>query len=114
MVMNEWRFEEAEKSRSLRVTPAMVCGRWALLRQWRSAGRGSPVTAVGCEEGCRGGAVCVLFADRFTGFSPLGPQEGWAAVCLFPSEDATAAGVGVLWRFYRLAGRVIPSSARRK
>ncbi len=28
----------------------------------------------------------MLFAERFTGFSPLRPQGGWAAVCLSPAK----------------------------
>jgi len=76
VVMNEWRFEEAGKERVVRVTPAMVCDDGALLRQWALSGAGiAGKSWWDVKRDVEEGRLQVLFADRFTGFSPLDRKE---------------------------------------
>jgi DNA-binding transcriptional LysR family regulator len=76
VVMNEWRFEEAGKEQIIRVTPAMVCDDGALLRQWALSGSGiAGKSWWDVKRDVEEGRLQVLFADRFTGFSPLDRKE---------------------------------------
>lgn len=76
VVMNEWRFEEAGKERVVRVTPAMVCDDGALLRQWALSGAGiAGKSWWDVKRDVEKGRLQVLFAERFTGFSPLDRKE---------------------------------------
>ncbi|WP_202023589.1 LysR family transcriptional regulator [Klebsiella quasipneumoniae] len=76
VVMNEWRFEEAGKEQIIRVTPAMVCDDGALLRQWALSGAGiAGKSWWDVKRDVEEGRLQVLFADRFTGFSPLDRKE---------------------------------------
>ena len=76
VVMNEWRFEEAGKEQVIRVTPAMVCDDGALLRQWALSGAGiAGKSWWDVKRDVEEGRLQVLFADRFTGFSPLDRKE---------------------------------------
>ena len=76
VVMNEWRFEEAGKERVVRVTPAMVCDDGALLRQWALSGAGiAGKSWWDLKRDVEEGRLQVLFAERFTGFSPLDRKE---------------------------------------
>ncbi len=76
VVMNEWRFEEAGKERVVRVTPAMVCDDGALLRQWALSGAGiAGKSWWDVKRDVEEGRLQVLFAERFTGFSPLDRKE---------------------------------------
>ena len=76
VVMNEWRFEEAGKEQIIRVTPAMVCDDGALLRQWALSGAGiAGKSWWDVKRDVEEGLLQVLFADRFTGFSPLDRKE---------------------------------------
>ena len=76
VVMNEWRFEEAGKEQVIRVTPAMVCDDGALLRQWALSGAGiAGKSWWDVKRDVEEGRLQVLFAERFTGFSPLDRKE---------------------------------------
>ncbi|HBQ6652150.1 LysR substrate-binding domain-containing protein [Klebsiella quasipneumoniae] len=76
VVMNEWRFEEAGKEQVIRVTPAMVCDDGALLRQWALSGAGiAGKSWWDVKRDVEEERLQVLFADRFTGFSPLDRKE---------------------------------------
>ena len=76
VVVNGWRFEEAGKERVVRVTPAMVCDDGALLRQWALSGAGiAGKSWWDVKRDVEEGRLQVLFADRFTGFSPLDRKE---------------------------------------
>ena len=115
VVMNEWRFEEAGKEQIIRVTPAMVCDDGALLRQWALSGSGiAGKSWWDVKRDVEEGRLQVLFADRFTGFQPGLDRKEVGLQFVFPSESCSPRRCRRLWRFYRLAGRVIPSSARRK
>ncbi len=110
MVMNEWRFEEAGKEQVIRVTPAMVCDDGALLRQWALSGAGiAGKSWWDVKRDVEEGRLQVLFADRFTGFSRLDRKEVGLQF-VFPQRKLQPLRYRRLWRFYRLAGRVIPSA----
>ena len=47
----------------------------------------------------------MLFADRFTGFSPLDRKEVGLQF-VFPQRSCSRRRCRRLWRFYRLAGEV--------
>lgn len=69
-LMNEWRFEVEGETRSVRVTPAMVCNDGALLRQWVLAGAGiASKSWWDVKRDVEQGRLKVLLADSFIGFS---------------------------------------------
>ena len=115
VVMNEWRFEEAGKERVVRVTPAMVCDDGALLRQWALSGAGIAGKSwwdlkMDVEEGRRQ----VLFAERFTGFSPLDRKEVGLQF-VFPQRKLQPPQVSAFMAFFiDWLGESSPSSARRR
>ncbi len=60
----------------MRVTPAMVCDDGALLRQWALSGAGiAGKSWWDVKRDVEEGRLQVLFAERFTGFSPLDRKE---------------------------------------
>ncbi|CTQ14304.1 Transcriptional regulator, LysR family [Klebsiella variicola] len=115
VVMNEWRFEEAGKERVVRVTPAMVCDDGALLRQWALSGAGIAGKSwwdvkMDVEEG----RLQVLFAERFTGFSPLDRKEVGLQF-VFPQRKLQPPQVSAFMAFFiDWLGESSPSSARRR
>jgi DNA-binding transcriptional LysR family regulator len=99
VVMNEWRFEEAGKERVVRVTPAMVCDDGALLRQWALSGAGiAGKSWWDVKRDVEEGRLQVLFAERFTGFSPLDRKEVGLQF-VFPQRSCSRRRCRRLWRF---------------
>ncbi|HCQ8667251.1 TPA: LysR family transcriptional regulator [Klebsiella variicola] len=115
VVMNEWRFEEAGKERVVRVTPAMVCDDGALLRQWALSGAwiaGKSWWDV--KRDVEEGRLQVLFAERFTGFSPLDRKEVGLQF-VFPQRKLQPPQVSAFMAFFiDWLGESSPSSARRR
>ncbi|CAM3491352.1 HTH-type transcriptional regulator DmlR [Klebsiella variicola subsp. tropica] len=115
VVMNEWRFEEAGKERVVRVTPAMVCDDGALLRQWALSGAGiAGKSWWDVKRDVEEGRLQVLFAERFTGFSPLDRKEVGLQF-VFPQRKLQPPQVSAFMAFFiDWLGESSPSSARRK
>lgn len=115
VVMNEWRFEEAGKERIVRVTPAMVCDDGALLRQWALSGAGiAGKSWWDVKRDVEEGRLQVLFAERFTGFSPLDRKEVGLQF-VFPQRKLQPPQVSAFMAFFiDWLGESSPSSARRK
>ncbi|PJX43628.1 MULTISPECIES: LysR family transcriptional regulator [unclassified Klebsiella] len=115
VVMNEWRFEEAGKERVVRVTPAMVCDDGALLRQWALSGAGiAGKSWWDVKRDIEEGRLQVLFAERFTGFSPLDRKEVGLQF-VFPQRKLQPPQVSAFMAFFiDWLGESSPSSARRK
>lgn len=75
-LMNEWRFDVAGETRSVRVAPAMVCDDGALLRQWVLAGAGiASKSWWDVKRDVEQGRLKVLLADSFIGFSRLDKKQ---------------------------------------
>ncbi|PXL69924.1 LysR family transcriptional regulator [Klebsiella variicola] len=115
VVMNEWRFEEAGKERVVRVTPAMVCDDGALLRQWALSGAGiAGKSWWDVKRDVEEGRLQVLFAERFTGFSPLDRKEVGLQF-VFPQRKLQPPQVAAFMTFFiDWLGESSPSSARRR
>lgn len=115
VVMNEWRFEEAGKERVVRVTPAMVCDDGALLRQWALSGAGiAGKSWWDVKRDVEEGRLQVLFAERFTGFSPLDRKEVGLQF-VFPQRKLQPPQVSAFMAFFiDWLGASSPSSARRR
>lgn len=115
VVMNEWRFEEAGKERVVRVTPAMVCDDGALLRQWALSGAGiAGKSWWDVKRDVEEGRLQVLFAERFTGFSPLDRKEVGLQF-VFPQRKLHPPQVSAFMTFFiDWLGESSPSSARRR
>ncbi|CTQ01825.1 TPA: LysR family transcriptional regulator [Klebsiella variicola] len=115
VVMNEWRFEEAGKERVVRVTPAMVCDDGALLRQWALSGAGiAGKSWWDVKRDVEEGRLQVLFAERFTGFSPLDHKEVGLQF-VFPQRKLQPPQVSAFMAFFiDWLGETFPSSARRR
>ncbi|WP_447338888.1 LysR family transcriptional regulator [Klebsiella variicola] len=115
VVMNEWRFEEAGKERVVRVTPAMVCDDGALLRQWALSGAGiAGKSWWDVKRDVEEGRLQVLFAERFTGFSPLDRKEVGLQF-VFPQRKLQPPQVSAFMAFFIYwLGESSPSSARRR
>ncbi|GKO88684.1 TPA: LysR family transcriptional regulator [Klebsiella variicola subsp. variicola] len=115
VVMNEWRFEEAGKERVVRVTPAMVCDDGALLRQWALSGAGiAGKSWWDVKRDVEEGRLQVLFAERFTGFSPLDRKEVGLQF-VFPQRKLQPPQVSAFMVFFiDWLGESSPSSARRR
>lgn len=115
VVMNEWRFEEAGKERVVRVTPAMVCDDGALLRQWALSGAGiAGKSWWDVKRDVEDGRLQVLFAERFTGFSPLDRKEVGLQF-VFPQRKLQPPQVSAFMAFFiDWLGESSPSSARRR
>ncbi|EPV8435062.1 LysR family transcriptional regulator [Klebsiella variicola] len=115
VVMNEWRFEEAGKERVVRVTPAMVCDDGALLRQWALSGVGiAGKSWWDVKRDVEEGRLQVLFAERFTGFSPLDRKEVGLQF-VFPQRKLQPPQVSAFMAFFiDWLGESSPSSARRR
>lgn len=115
VVMNEWRFEEAGKERVVRVTPAMVCDDGALLRQWALSGAGiAGKSWWDVKRDVEEGRLQVLFAERFTGFSPLDRKEVGLQF-VFPQRKLQPPQVSAFVTFFiDWLGESSPSSARRR
>ena len=115
VVMNEWRFEEAGKERVVRVTPAMVCDDGALLRQWALSGAGiAGKSWWDVKRDVEEGRLQVLFAERFTGFSPLDRKEVGLQF-VFPQRKLQPPQVLAFMAFFiDWLGESSPSSARRR
>lgn len=115
VVMNEWRFEEAGKERVVRVTPAMVCDDGALLRQWALSGPGiAGKSWWDVKRDVEEGRLQVLFAERFTGFSPLDRKEVGLQF-VFPQRKLQPPQVSAFMAFFiDWLGESSPSSARRR
>lgn len=115
VVMNEWRFEEAGKERVVRVTPAMVCDDGALLRQWALSGAGiAGKSWWDVKRDVEEGGLQVLFAERFTGFSPLDRKEVGLQF-VFPQRKLQPPQVSAFMAFFiDWLGESSPSSARRR
>ncbi|HIE9526841.1 TPA: LysR family transcriptional regulator [Klebsiella variicola subsp. variicola] len=115
VVMNEWRFEEAGKEQIIRVTPAMVCDDGALLRQWALSGAGiAGKSWWDVKRDVEEGRLQVLFADRFTGFSPLDRKEVGLQF-VFPQRKLQPPQVSAFMAFFiDWLGESSPSSARRR
>lgn len=115
VVMNEWRFEEAGKGRVVRVTPAMVCDDGALLRQWALSGAGiAGKSWWDVKRDVEEGRLQVLFAERFTGFSPLDRKEVGLQF-VFPQRKLQPPQVSAFMAFFiDWLGESSPSSARRR
>ncbi|MBZ7521441.1 LysR family transcriptional regulator [Klebsiella variicola] len=115
VVMNEWRFEEAGKERVVRVTPAMVCDDGALLRQWALSGAGiAGKSWRDVKRDVEEGRLQVLFAERFTGFSPLDRKEVGLQF-VFPQRKLQPPQVSAFMTFFiDWLGESSPSSARRR
>ncbi|MCJ0887698.1 LysR family transcriptional regulator [Klebsiella variicola] len=115
VVMNEWRFEEAGKERVVRVTPAMVCDDGALLRQWALSGAGiAGKSWWDVKRDVEEGRLQVLFAERFTGFSPLDRKEVGLQF-VFPQRKLQPPQVSAFMAsFIDWLGESSPSSARRR
>ena len=114
VVMNEWRFEEAGKERVVRVTPAMVCDDGALLRQWALSGAGIAGKWWDVKRDVEEGRLQVLFAERFTGFSPLDRKEVGLQF-VFPQRKLQPPQVSAFMAFFiDWLGESSPSSARRR
>ncbi|EPX2834718.1 LysR family transcriptional regulator [Klebsiella variicola subsp. variicola] len=115
VVMNEWRFEEAGKERVVRVTPAMVCDDGALLRQWALSGAGiAGKSWWNVKRDVEEGRLQVLFAERFTGFSPLDRKEVGLQF-VFPQRKLQPPQVSAFMTFFiDWLGESSPSSARRR
>lgn len=115
VVMNEWRFEEAGKERVVRVTPAMVCDDGALLRQWALSGAGiAGKSWWDVKRDVEEGRLQVLFAKRFTGFSPLDRKEVGLQF-VFPQRKLQPPQVSAFMTFFiDWLGESSPSSARRR
>ncbi|HBV6413006.1 TPA: LysR family transcriptional regulator [Klebsiella variicola] len=115
VVMNEWRFEEAGKERVVRVTPAMVCDDGALLRQWALSGAGIAGKSWWyVKRDVEEGRLQVLFAERFTGFSPLDRKEVGLQF-VFPQRKLQPPQVSAFMAFFiDWLGESSPSSARRR
>ncbi|HIE9412847.1 TPA: LysR family transcriptional regulator [Klebsiella variicola subsp. variicola] len=115
VVMNEWRFEEAGKERVVRVTPAMVCDDGALLRQWALSGAGiAGKSWWDVKRDVEEGRLQVLFAERFTGFSPLDRKEVGLQF-VFPQRKLQPPQVSAFIAFFiDWLGESSPSSARRR
>ena len=114
-VMNEWRFKEAGKERVVRVTPAMVCDDGALLRQWALSGAGiAGKSWWDVKRDVEEGRLQVLFAERFTGFSPLDRKEVGLQF-VFPQRKLQPPQVSAFMAFFiDWLGESSPSSARRR
>lgn len=115
VVMKEWRFEEAGKERVVRVTPAMVCDDGALLRQWALSGAGiAGKSWWDVKRDVEEGRLQVLFAERFTGFSPLDRKEVGLQF-VFPQRKLQPPQVSAFMTFFiDWLGESSPSSARRR
>ena len=115
VVMNEWRCEEAGKERVVRVTPAMVCDDGALLRQWALSGAGiAGKSWWDVKRDVEEGRLQVLFAERFTGFSPLDRKEVGLQF-VFPQRKLQPPQVSAFLTFFiDWLGESSPSSARRR
>ncbi|WP_447337526.1 LysR family transcriptional regulator [Klebsiella variicola] len=115
VVMNEWRFEEAGKERVVRVTPAMVCDDGALLRQWALSGAGiAGKSWWDVKRDVEEGRLQVLFAERFTGFSPLDRKEVGLQF-VFPQRKLQPPQMSAFMAFFiDWLGESSPSSARRR
>ena len=115
VVMNEWRFEEAGKERVVRGTPAMVCDDGALLRQWALSGAGiAGKSWWDVKRDVEEGRLQVLFAERFTGFSPLDRKEVGLQF-VFPQRKLQPPQVSAFMAFFiDWLGESSPSSARRR
>lgn len=115
VVMNEWRFEEAGKERVVRVTPAMVCDDGALLRQWALSGAGiAGKSWWDVKRDVEEGRLQVLFAERFTGFSPL-DRKKVGLQFVFPQRKLQPPQVSAFMAFFiDWLGESSPSSARRR
>ncbi|WP_369150866.1 LysR family transcriptional regulator [Klebsiella variicola] len=115
VVMNEWRFEEAGKERVVRVTPAMVCDDGALLRQWALSGAGiAGKSWWDVKRDVEEGRLQVLFAERFTGFSPLDRKEVGLQF-VFPQRKLQPPQVSAFMTFFiDWLGESSPPSARRR
>lgn len=115
VVMNEWRFEEAGKERVVRVTPAMVCDDGALLRQWALSGAGiAGKSWWDVKRDVEEGRLQVLFAERFTGFSPLDRKEVGLQF-VFPQRKLQPPQVSAFMAFFiDWLGESSSSSARRR
>lgn len=115
VVMNEWRFEEAGKERVVRVTPGMVCDDGALLRQWALSGAGiAGKSWWDVKRDVEEGRLQVLFAERFTGFSPLDRKEVGLQF-VFPQRKLQPPQVSAFMAFFiDWLGESSPSSARRR
>ncbi|HCQ8671518.1 TPA: LysR family transcriptional regulator [Klebsiella variicola] len=115
VVMNEWRFEEEGKERVVRVTPAMVCDDGALLRQWALSGAGiAGKSWWDVKRDVEEGRLQVLFAERFTGFSPLDRKEVGLQF-VFPQRKLQPPQVSAFMAFFiDWLGESSPSSARRR
>ncbi|MBU9733393.1 LysR family transcriptional regulator [Klebsiella variicola] len=115
VVMNEWRFEEAGKERVVRVTPAMVCDDGALLQQWALSGAGiAGKSWWDVKRDVEEGRLQVLFAERFTGFSPLDRKEVGLQF-VFPQRKLQPPQVSAFMAFFiDWLGESSPSSARRR
>ncbi|MEM5464668.1 LysR family transcriptional regulator [Klebsiella variicola] len=115
VVMNEWRFEEAGKERVVRVTPAMVCDDGALLRQWALSGAGiAGKSWWDVKRDVEEGRLQVLFAERFTGFSPLDRKEVGLQF-VFPQRKLQPPQVSAFMTFFiDWLEESSPSSARRR
>lgn len=115
VVMNEWRFEEAGKERVVRVTPAMICDDGALLRQWALSGAGiAGKSWWDVKRDVEEGRLQVLFAERFTGFSPLDRKEVGLQF-VFPQRKLQPPQVSAFMAFFiDWLGETSPSSARRR
>ncbi|HID8737272.1 TPA: LysR family transcriptional regulator [Klebsiella variicola] len=115
VVMNEWRFEEAGKERVVRVTPAMICDDGALLRQWALSGAGiAGKSWWDVKRDVEEGRLQVLFAERFTGFSPLDRKEVGLQF-VFPQRKLQPPQVSAFMAFFiDWLGEASPSSARRR
>ncbi len=115
VVMNEWRFEEAGKERVVRVTPAMVCDDGVLLRQWALSGAGiAGKSWWDVKRDVEEGRLQVLFAERFTGFSPLDRKEVGLQF-VFPQRKLQPPQVSAFMAFFiDWLGESSPSSARRR
>ena len=115
VVMNEWRFEEAGKERVVRVTPAMVCDDGALLRQWALSGAGiAGKSWWDVKRDVEEGRLQVLFAERFTGFSPFDRKEVGLQF-VFPQRKLQPPQVSAFMAFFiDWLGESSPSTARRR
>ncbi|EPY4584076.1 LysR family transcriptional regulator [Klebsiella variicola] len=115
VVMNEWRFEEEGKERVVRVTPALVCDDGALLRQWALSGAGiAGKSWWDVKRDVEEGRLQVLFAERFTGFSPLDRKEVGLQF-VFPQRKLQPPQVSAFMAFFiDWLGESSPSSARRR
>ena len=115
VVMNEWRFEEAGKERVVRVTPAMVCDDGALLRQWALSGAGiAGKSWWDVKRDVEEGRLQVLFAERFTGFSPLDRKEVGLQFVFPQRKLQPPQGSAFMAFFIDWLGESSPSSARRR